>query len=476
MNSSSTVVRRSFGFSILACWLALTTACSESRNVSVDQYELPEVEPTAADHADRDAINHFRSHVIDNASSTSPGQWPQLFGPARNGVAADQPVDLAWDTDGPKESWSIDIGTGYGSPVVSDNRVVFNHRIDDEEIVQCVDANDGSTLWEHRYPTDFECDVEYSNGPYSTPLIVGDLVYAVGGQGQLFCLRLDSGDVVWHRNLHQEYELEDGLFPVGATPVVNDGRLIFNLGATEKEAGIIALDASTGSDLWQATDFPAGYCSPFFATIHDRSFVFVYTNIALVSLDPATGAVDWSLDHYGRAPMSYNAVSPLVVDDKVLIVTGPGPGAVCVKVLADRSYEEQWRNRRVLDSQYNTLLTSGDNVIGFTAAGQGGAELRCVNLSSGELQWKHHSVLRRGQGLTVNGALVMLGERGHLAAMLPTDSGPKVLGFTEDPIMSDPCYCAPALASSKLYLKDEKRLACFDLSVDPTVQTGSRTK
>lgn len=393
--------------------------------------------------------------------------WPQLFGPRRTCAAADQPVDLAWGPEGPSELWSIEVGTGYGSPVVSRGHLVFNHRVGDEEIVQCVNADDGTTIWQHRYPTTFKCEVEYSDGPYSTPVIEDEHVFAVGGQGQMFCLRLDSGEIVWQRDLHQEFDMEDGLFPVGASPLISDGRLIFNLGAIDQEAGILALDASTGDELWRSTDHPAGYCSPFAATIHGQPFLFVITNIGLVSLDPATGKGDWMIEHYGRAPMSYNAVSPLVVGDKVVIVTGPGPGAIGLQVNPDRSHAELWRNRRVLDSQYNTLMLSDNNVIGFTAAGQGGAELRCVDISTGKLQWKYHSILRRGQGLTVGGALVLLGERGHLASMWPGEKEPEVLAFTEQPLMSDPCYCAPALANSKLYLKDEQRLACFDLSVKP---------
>ncbi len=427
------------------------------------------VEPAEADTADTRTVDRFRSSLATSAAAASQqsADWPQLFGPARTCNAGDQLVDLAWGTDGPNQKWSIEVGTGYGSPIVSGRYVVFNHRIGDEEIVQCVDAADGTTIWTHRYPTTFQCDVEYSNGPYSTPVIVDHRVFAVGGQGQLFCLKLDSGEPIWERNLHQEFGVEDGLFPVGASPMIDQGRLIFNLGATDRNAGIIALDADTGEDLWQSTDHPAGYCSPMAATIHGERFMFVMTNRGLVSLDPETGMMDWMVEHYSRSPMSYNAVSPLVVDDKVLLMTGPGPGAVCVQVHPDRTHSELWRDRRVIDSQYNTLLLRGNDVIGFTSAGQGGAELRCVDLASGTLRWKYHSVLRRGQGLVVGGALVLLGERGHLAALLPGEVMPQVLAFTEKPLMSEPCYCAPAIADAKLYLKDEQRLVCFDLAAKP---------
>jgi outer membrane protein assembly factor BamB len=439
-------------------------------------YELPEQEPERAGQADRTAIDQFRAS-LEAAEADADGveavDWPQLFGPRRTCVAADQRVDLTWGPQGPPAIWSVEVGTGYGSPVVAADRVVFNHRVDDQERVECLRAADGTTLWTHRYPTSFECEYDYSSGPYSTPLIADGRVYSAGGQGQFYCLDLESGDVLWERNLHAEYGVEDGEFPVGASPLIDDGRLFFNLGAVDKQAGVIALDPLTGADLWHSTDHPAGYCSPFAATIHEQAFLFVMTNRGLVSLDPETGRMDWMVEHYSRSPMSYNAVSPLVVDDKVLIMTGPGPGAVCVQVAADRSFRELWRDRRVLDSQFNSLMRYGSDVIGFTAAGQGGAELRCIDIGSGDLRWRYHSLLRRGQGLVVGDALVLLGERGHLAALIPTDDEPGVLAFTEQPIMGDPCYAAPALAGSRLYLKDEQRLACFDLSVKNRSEKGS---
>jgi outer membrane protein assembly factor BamB len=125
-----------------------------------------------------------------------------------------------------------------------------------------------------------------------------------------------------------------------------------------------------------------------------------------------------------------------------------------------------WKDRRVIDCQFNTLLLRGDNVFAFTAAGQGGAEFRCVDIRTGQLKWKYHSLLRRGQGLIAGNAIVLLGERGHLASLLVSDHSPQLLAFTEQPLMSEPCYCAPAYANGLLYLKDEQRIACFDLRHD----------
>jgi outer membrane protein assembly factor BamB len=214
--------------------------CGDAGSVRLDG--VAEVEPTVADAPDSSAAKMFRELESTSQSVGPNASWPQLFGPDRTS-AVDAEIDPLWDADGPEALWSIEIGTGYGSPVVDQEKVVFNHRIGNEEIVQCVDASTGQTIWEHRYPTSFETEYEYSNGPYSTPVLANQRVYAVGGQGQFFCLDLNSGQPVWSRDLHGEYGMQDDIFAVGSTPLLVGDRLIFNLGAGDNNSRLIALAA-----------------------------------------------------------------------------------------------------------------------------------------------------------------------------------------------------------------------------------------
>ena len=117
-------------------------------------------------------------------------------------------------------------------------KVVFSHRREGEEIIECRDVAEGTLVWETRYATTAVCDFRYSDGPYSTPVIDPESkrVYCVGGQCQFKCLDFETGDVLWSRDLHREYAMEPDIFPVGASPLLDRsdgsqmGQLIFNLG------------------------------------------------------------------------------------------------------------------------------------------------------------------------------------------------------------------------------------------------------
>ena len=57
------------------------------------------------------------------------GDWPQILGPHRNGVAPDETLLDKWPEDGPQRLWQVKLGEGYGGVVVVGDRVVAFHRV-----------------------------------------------------------------------------------------------------------------------------------------------------------------------------------------------------------------------------------------------------------------------------------------------------------------------------------------------------------
>ena len=71
------------------------------------------------------------------------------------------------------------------------------------------------------------------------------------------------------------YRVAKGFFGSAGSPLVEDGRVIANVGG--KGAGIVAFDAATGKVLWTATDDEASYSSPVGATIGGRRLAVFLT-------------------------------------------------------------------------------------------------------------------------------------------------------------------------------------------------------
>ena len=77
----------------------------------------------------------------------SAGDWPQILGPNRNGVAADERIVASWPDGGPAVLWQRSAGSGFAGVSVSRGVAVLFHRVDDEEIVEAMNALTGERLW-----------------------------------------------------------------------------------------------------------------------------------------------------------------------------------------------------------------------------------------------------------------------------------------------------------------------------------------
>ena len=145
-----------------------------------------------------------------------------------------------------------------------------------------------------------------------TPLVADGRVYTLGADGVLQCLKLEDGDKVWRKELHKDYEVRPGFFGVATSPLLEDGRLLVNVGGANG-AGIVAFNKDDGKEVWKADDHDASYSSPVAADLDGKRQAVFLTREGLASLDPADGTVRYSKHWRSRMDASVNAASPPVV-------------------------------------------------------------------------------------------------------------------------------------------------------------------
>lgn len=393
--------------------------------------------------------------AVERREPTS--DWPQLFGPFNDATSSEEvsKLNLDWPAGGPPVKWRHAVGSGYSSPVIAGGRVIVFHRIGDEEVLERLDANTGRSLWTDKAPTNFKDRWHYSSGPYSTPVIDGGRVYAVGAEGRMRCVELATGKRLWTRELHKAYTVPLGMFAVGASPLVVDGLVVFNLGARKDHAGIVALDARTGRTVWTATDHGAGMATPRLATIHGQRHLFVFTQHGLVCLDPQSGSVRWVEAFKANNPEKINATSPLVHGD-LLLISAESKGSVCLRILPDGSHETVWKTRRNFQSQFCTLIGVDGFAYGFHAFDR---TFRCLDLANGKLQWKWPAAgedgIGRGSAVAVGNRFLLFGEQGHLASLEINSHQPQPKAMTTSPLLKPSCFSSPALAGGLLFLRNE---------------------
>jgi outer membrane protein assembly factor BamB len=383
--------------------------------------------------------------------------WPQFRGPQRNGISPEKGLVQTWTKNGPPLVWEMEVGEGFSGPVVAGNRLILFHRVGDEDVVQCLDADTGKKRWKFKYATAYQDEIGKGDGPRSAPVIAGKRVYTLGAQGQLHCLELDSGKKVWARSINDDYNVKKNFFGVGTTPLVEGNLLLVNVGG--KKAGIVAFARDTGKEVWKATNAGASYSSPVAATIDGTRHVIFFTREGVVSLDPKEGTVRFQKRWRSRSAASVNAATPVVVKDHVFISASYETGALLLKVSKD-SAKEVWKSDEVLSNHYETSIYHNGFLYGMDGRQESGAQLRCVEFKTGKVRWTREG-FGCGSMLLADGKLIILTEAGDLVLLEPTPAAYREKARAS--ILTDPCRAPIALANGRLYLRDNKKLICLNL-------------
>ena len=482
----------------LALLLAITCAVSSSANADRQFIDpapplpqaLASIAPPGAK-PNPDVTFHSAPKPLPKGAATQ--DWPCFLGPDHNGFSTETKLLHHFPPAGPRLVWEMRKGEGYAQPAIVGERLILFHRIKNEEVLDCLKASTGERFWRFAYPTAYRDRFGYCNGPRSTPAISGDFVYAYGAEGKLHCLSLTTGQVRWERDLAKEFHLKPNFFGVGSSPLVEDGRVIFNLGAPGGPC-VAAFDANTGKLLWGAGDeWGPSYASPVAASVRGKRRVFVFAGGesrpptgGLLCIDPANGHVDFSFPWRGNTRESVNASSPVVIGNQVFISECYGAGGTMLDIFPDLSCKPAWTNP-AFGTHFMTAIPRNGCLYGVDGHGPQDAFLCCVNAKTGEEtwraqpQWPQTFKTRTGSRettlgtyrcnlLSIDGSCLCLGEYGHL---LWLDLNPK--SYKE----LDRCWLVPAsetwtppvVSKGLLYLcqntpgnaGEPMRLMCYDL-------------
>jgi outer membrane protein assembly factor BamB len=349
------------------------------------------------------------------------------------------------------------MGEGFSGPVVAGDKLILFHRVGNQEVVECMDAATGKEKWKFAYATEYVDEFGKGNGPRATPLISGDRVYTLGAEGELHALDLRTGNKVWRHSLAKEYQLPENFFGIGTSPLLEGDLLLVNVGPLG--GGVLAFHKETGKEIWRAKCEQASYASPVAATIDGTRHVFFFTAGGLASVDPKTGDIRFRKPWRSRNPASVTAATPLVINDQVFISASYRTGAVLLQVHKD-NVEEVWKGDDVLSNHYNTCIHKNGFLYGCDGRQEQVARLRCVELATGKVQWTKDEFGCAAM-ILADGRIIALNDTGDLILFEPSPEAYKELARVH--VLNNPCRAQMALANSRLYAHDDKKLICWNL-------------
>lgn len=399
--------------------------------------------------------------------------WPQWRGPSRNGfVPGGAPVPASLPSQ-PKTVWRMEVGEGLASPVVAGGKLFYFDAVSGKETLHAIDPATAKEFWRATIDDTFQ-DTQGPAGPRCTPAVDGGRVYAVSCRGELQCLQVADGKLIWRANYTKDF---GGVFigekgsATGATRHGNNGSplilgdcLYAQAGGTNG-AAIVCLEKKTGRALWKSQNDFAGYAPPVRATLAGVDQLICFTAEGLIGLDPNNGELLW------RVPMKTNfgrhVTTPVIVDD-IVVVASHQVGLVGTRIVRSGSGlkpEQAWLIKE-LAVNFSSPVAVGKYLYGLGPA----KNLFCLEIPTGKKMWSKDGYFTTSADKT-HASFIAMGKN----VLVLTDGGEIVL-FEANPAefkeagRAQVCglnWCNPAYVDGRLFVRDGIKttgeLRCLEL-------------
>jgi outer membrane protein assembly factor BamB len=296
-------------------------------------------------------------------------QWNQWRGPQQRGVTEVKNLPVKWD-DGENVDWKMKLpGPSSSQPVLwgdhvyvtsfsgfapggmdlGETRVAEGLRYH----VTCLKWDTGEVVWDREVeplnPLEQKSrNIAYHGWTTPTPVVDAERVYCSFGTGGVFCFD-HEGEEFWHTSVGKD--MPD--WGYAASPIGHEELLIVN--ACVESGRLLALDKATGKEVWSNAEGLGQGMNQI-----TRSTPLIYTNaqgqvrMALMVVghsvqvyEPATGKIIWK---EGRWSGGYASNTPVPNEDGSIlyVMTGGSHGNVgCAAVRTGDSVENRivWEHK-----------------------------------------------------------------------------------------------------------------------------------
>ena len=328
----------------------------------------------------------FTILLLTFVQSASAQEWSQWRGPARDGSVPAKSSPSAW----PKafrESWRVEVGEGYSSPVISGDRVFVHARRDPEEIVFAINLKDGKVIWQKSYPATYRKNqyaVEMAKGPHATPLVLANRLFTLGASGVVVTWDTATGRELWRRDFSNVVDTSKLFCGTAASPIAVDGRVVVQVGSDIHGGKIMSLDPATGTTIWEWTGPGPGYSSPVVIEVSGNKQLVALTQESIVGIDTKTAKELWSVPFPDE--WHENITTPIWTGSQ-LIVSGTRQGTHAYKVqhtAGKWTATESWKNSDV--AMYMSSPVFGDGLL-YAHSSKRKGQFVALDATTGVVKW-----------------------------------------------------------------------------------------
>jgi outer membrane protein assembly factor BamB len=401
----------------------------------------------------------LQAAAVQNPASAVP--WTQWGGPHRNFQTEATGIKDTWPASGPRVMWKRALGEGYSSPAVENGVLYTAYGTPGQEVVIAAQADSGRTVWERINPMTFQSDVarEMGNGPYATPLIVGNRLFTTGVAGRLQCLEKSSGKPVWTQELWATHHGSPLMYGYACSPIAFRELVIVPVGGPGK--ALMAFQQSDGKVVWSKGDLGNVYSSPILINVGGLEQLVALLDGAVIGVNPHNGDLQWQIPF--RANYSIAVATPVWGPDNLLFVSAEYDAGTKVIELQRNGQQtkatELWSSNRLRLHHGNAMRV--DDTVYFSSGGKGSqAILSAVDVRTGKILWQQRSI-EKATFVWADRKLITLDQDGNLMIAHPTREGFAISARAS--LLTHLSWTPPALVGTRLYIRDRRSLMAVDL-------------
>ncbi len=405
-------------------------------------------------------------------AGSGSADWPQFRGPNRDARSTESGLLQQWPEGGPKLAWQLSgMGIGYSSVSIQNGRLFTMGDIGANQFVIALSLDQKAIQWKTRIGAAWTED-QYA-GARGTPTTDGELIYAIGTEGDLMALEAATGKVRWKKSLPGDFSgrMMSG-WKWSESPLVDGDRLVVTPGGPSTL--LVCLEKATGKEIWRTKAGEMGpkgrdgaaYSS---VVISNGAGVKQYVQLmgrGVVGVRASDGKFLWTYNKVAND--TANISTPIVSGDFVFSATGYQTGSGLLKLTREgegvTATEQYFLDGKTFQNHHGGMVLVGGHIYG----GQGhrmGLPI-CIEFATGRKVWGG-DIRNAGKGSAAvayaDSNLIFRYENGVVVLIEATPAGYKEKGQFEIPNASPLNWPYPAIADGKLFLRDQDRLLVYDI-------------
>lgn len=394
-------------------------------------------------------------------------QIAQWNGPNRDGIFPETQLLKKWPDGGPALILKIEgVGRGYSQPVVYNNVIyITGIKQDTMDVLSSYDLK-GNLIWETNYGHAW-------SGTYpdtrSTPTIENNRIYLVSGMGEVVCLNLKDGKIIWSQNPFKDFKGKSRAWGIAESVLLTDKNAVSVIGGAETT--VVAYNKTDGSLAWKTKSVGGtrAYSSPLLIERGGLKLILAQASEYLMGINPDNGefiCTYKTIDHFkgktdnGRGDFTN---TPVYHDGCIFITSGYDQPGVMLSLAEDgKSVSFKWENTN-LNTHHGGVILIGGNIYGSNWLNNALGRWVSLNWETGALNWVKEWN-NKGSIISADGLIYIYEEKnGNIALVQPDAKDLKIISTFRIKEGTGMHFAHPSIYNGNLLVRHGDVLMVFNI-------------